>query len=229
MATGRLSDAEVMELPPCWRRSSVELGYSRAADSIADFLPSGEASDVSVVRAEPEHGLRLLRLSHRRYLSQAGQVTRTRSCWRAAGGQRRPGACGAVDAGGDRVGDGDAQAAHAAGSRVADRAVELRRRGVGAQGAARAWGAGDPRHRHGEARDRLRETPDRDEDALPAGRRDDPDRAERGAGGSSQRAPHLPGHDESADSETVSGPSSQLLAMFHPSHPEQHSAASFAC
>lgn len=76
VSVGRLSDTEVIELlETVAMKYQVELGYSPAAPTLADFLPPGDKSDLTIVLARnSEQGLRLVRLSHRRYLSQAGQL-----------------------------------------------------------------------------------------------------------------------------------------------------------
>lgn len=76
VSVGRLSDTEVVELlEKVAMKYQVELGYAHAAEPLGDFLPRGDRSDLTILLARnSEQGLRLVRLSHRRYLSQAGQL-----------------------------------------------------------------------------------------------------------------------------------------------------------
>jgi general secretion pathway protein D len=73
---GRMSDTEVLELLDMLAlRYQTELGYTTAVEQIADFLPEISRAEPAVVlaRNSPE-GLKVVRLSHRRFVSQGGQL-----------------------------------------------------------------------------------------------------------------------------------------------------------
>ncbi len=76
VAVGRMSDTEVLELLDLVAlRFQTELGYTNAAEQIADFLPAISRNEPAVVlaRNSPE-GLRVIRVSHRRFVSQGGRL-----------------------------------------------------------------------------------------------------------------------------------------------------------
>ncbi len=76
VGVGRMSDTEILEfLDILALRFQTELGYTTAVAQIADFLPTISRVEPAVVlaRNSPD-GLRVVRISHRRFVSQGGRL-----------------------------------------------------------------------------------------------------------------------------------------------------------
>jgi hypothetical protein len=224
---GRLSDTEALELLDMLAvRHRGELGYAPAAEQLADFLPPVEPGAPALVLARnSEEGLRLVRLSLRRFASQGSQVI-------AHGVILTPQSVLAND---DlaHLDDWTAQALTTAAEmrqNLALRDLEARvvqLSYVDAQSAGAALESlgvsvheGDELANLAVAFDRL---PIVTRMPSPQGK------AMTLIGPAANKAQHpsglftVPFWTDPLESETVSGPSSQLLVLFHPAHPEQFS------
>ncbi|MGP1309537.1 MAG: type II secretion system protein GspD [Phycisphaerales bacterium] len=73
---GKLSETEVVDLLEVLAlRFQSEFGYTQAAAQIADFLPPADPLEPAIVLARNSaEGLRIVRLSHRWFVSQGGQL-----------------------------------------------------------------------------------------------------------------------------------------------------------
>lgn len=226
---GRLSDTEALELLDLLTiKFRSELGYAPAAAQIADFLPPGEPNAPEVVLARnSEQGLRVIRLTFKRFVSQGGQLL-------AQGVLLGPQAVTANDDIAKTEGWANEAVAAAAqmkqGLTLRDleaKVVQLSY--VDAESASRAL-------RNLGVRvvdeNQLATLENVDFGRLPIvttmpapqskamsliGQGDNRTQS------SLQGLFTVPFNTDRLESETVSGPSSQLLVLFHPAHPEQYS------
>lgn len=227
ISLGRMSDTETLDLLDLLAlRYHSTLGYAPAADRIADFLPPVEPNSPSVVLARnSENGLRIIRLSTRRFASQGNQLF----------------VHGVILGPQEVVANDDIAISSTWAQEAMDEAARLRAglalrdleaqvvqlSYVDAEAASRALRSLGIRVL--DENEIVSTTVDFAQLPIVTRMPAPESKAMSLIGDSASRVQNpsglftIPFNTDRLESDTVAGPSSQLLVLFHPAHPEQHS------